>query len=203
MVYVEVRVRRLRRVNAVTTAAGDRSELFPAIERKHGQPVQFWFDVLSRLGAAKYPEQVAHLRQQHGFSQAHANAVVLWHRGSTSARRFETPEEYLATLDQVRATTIRAIFAAITDRFPELELVVAWNQPMLRQGNQYVFGVSAAARHLTLGPWGNDPIARFADRLTGYEVNKKTIKIPIDWTVDADLVCDLVATRLAEIDAPA
>lgn len=180
--------------------SGDRSELFPAIERKHGHPVQFWFDELSRLGPAKYPEQMAHLRQHHGFSQAHANAVVLWHRGSTSARRFDTPDDLLNSLEPTKAHTIRAIFSAITDLFPDLELVVAWNQPMLRRGRHYVFGVSAAARHLTLGPWGDDPIGRFADRLADYEINKKTIKVPIDWQVDADLLCALVAARLAELD---
>jgi len=36
----------------MTVETGDRSELFPAIERKHGQPVQFWFDELSRQGPA-------------------------------------------------------------------------------------------------------------------------------------------------------
>lgn len=182
---------------------GDRSERFPAIERAYGQPMQVWFDELARLGSATYAEQIAHLREHHGFRQAHANAVVLWHRGSTTARRFDTPDDLLASLEPTKAGTIRAILTAITDRFPDLELVVAWNQPMLRHGTSYVFGVSAAARHLTLGPWGDDPIGRFSDRLTGYEVNKKTIKVPVDWQVDADLLCDMVAARLAELDRPA
>jgi hypothetical protein len=56
---------------------GDRSQFFPAIEKKHGLPVSHWLSELSELGEAKYPEQIAYLRENHGFSQAHANAVVM------------------------------------------------------------------------------------------------------------------------------
>jgi uncharacterized protein YdhG (YjbR/CyaY superfamily) len=41
----------------------------------------------------------------------------------------------------------------------------------------------------------------FRPRLEGYEVNKKTIKVPFDWKVDKKLLCDMVAARLAEIEA--
>ena len=40
----------------------------------------------------------------------------------------------------------------------------------------------------------------FAPRLAGLQTNKKTIKVPIGWEVDADLLTDLVRYRLAEID---
>lgn len=176
----------------------DRSSLFPAIERKHGRPIASWLELLASTGEARYPEQMA-LLQQHGFSRTHANAVVQWHRGSRSARRFAGPDAYFDGLEPAHAITARAIFAAIDRCHHDLELVMAWNQPMLRTGGGYVFGLSSSARHLTLNPWSTQVLDAFRPRLTGLRVNKHTFVVPVGWDVDADLLCDLVAARLAEL----
>ena len=70
---------------------------------------------------------------------------------------------------------------------------------MLKHGKDYVFGVSAAKNHLLLGPWGDDAVARAGSLLDGYDINKKTIKVPVDWKPDAKLLHRLIANRLAEI----
>ena len=180
------------------TASGDRSAQFPAIEKKHGQPVSFFLEQLAGLGDAKYEAQMAYLQENHGFSRAHANAVVMYHRGSTTSKRFGTPDDYLATLQPQAATTVRAILGAITQKYPQLELVMAWNQPMLRLGKQYVFGLSVAKQHVLLLPLG-PAMERLADRLAKYETNKKTVKVPLDWKVDAALLRAMVKARLDEL----
>ena len=184
----------------MATTSGDRSKQFPAIERKHGQPVQHWFDLLAEHGKTKYDEQMALLREGHGFSQAHANAVVMTHRGSTTTRRFADADAYFDSLDAEKATTARAIFAAIRKRVKGLELVTAWNQPMLRNEAGYVFGLSAASKHLTLNPMSGLVMAAFADRLDGLKVNKHTFIVPPDWKVDAALLQAMVEARIAELD---
>jgi uncharacterized protein YdhG (YjbR/CyaY superfamily) len=183
----------------MTESTGDRSKHFPAIERKHDQPMQYWFDLLAEHGEAKYDEQMALLREGHAFSQAHANAVVMTHRGSTTTRRFADPSAYFASLDAVKAATARAIFSAIQKRVKGLELVVAWNQPMLRNESGYVFGLSAAKAHLTLSPWSDAVLKQFVDRLAGLKVNKKTFIVPIDWKIDAVLLQDMAKARIAEL----
>lgn len=185
----------------MTSDSGDRSTYFPAIERKHGHPVAFWLQQLEALGPARYPEQMALLQQQHGFSRTHANAVVLWFRGSPSSKRFDSPEDFLGRLEPAAAQTARDIFTALGQRFPHLELVMAWNQPMLRLGSDYVFGLSVATGHLTLNPWSTQVLDQFRERLAadGHRVNKHTFVVPLGWVVDADLLCDLVAARLGEM----
>jgi uncharacterized protein YdhG (YjbR/CyaY superfamily) len=180
------------------TASGDRSAQFPAIEKKHGQPVAFFLKQLAGLGAAKYEEQMAYLQENHGFSRAHANAVVMYHRGSTTSKRFATPDAYFVTLQPQAATTVRAIIDAIVGKYPKLELVMAWNQPMLRLGKHYVFGVSVAKQHVLLLPLG-ESMEQLATRLAKYETNKKTIKVPLDWKVDAALLRAMVKIRLDEL----
>jgi len=50
---------------------------FPLIEKKYGEPMKYWFKVMATIKDKKYPEQIAHLRENYGFSQAHANALVI------------------------------------------------------------------------------------------------------------------------------
>lgn len=184
---------------------GDRTKFFPAIENKHGGPISIWLDRLAELGDAKYPDQIAYLRENHAFSQTHANALVMYVRNSPTSKRFATPDDFFGMLDPVPARTARAIFAAITTTHPDLELVIAWNQPMLRVNRKgdgkgkYVLGLSAAKHHLLLNPFSADVLAMFADDLADYEVNKKTFKVPLDWTIDTKLLLGITKARLAEL----
>lgn len=177
----------------------ERAAHFPAIEKKHGQPMSFWFGVMKEIKDLKYPEQVAYLRENHGFSQAHANAVVAYSRGSTSSKRYATFAEYLKTLDPTKRATIKEIFAVITDAFPKTEVVIAWNQPMVKLGKDYLFGASCTKEYILIAPWGG-LIAEFLPRLEKYEVNKKTIRVPADWKVEKKLLKDMVKARIAQLD---
>ncbi len=179
--------------------SGDRARFFPAIENKHGEPISKWFERLAELGDAKYPEQIAFLRENHGFSQAHANAVVMSHRNSPSSKRFTSPADFFASLDPTAATTATTIFSTITASFPELELVIAWNQPMLRTNGQYVLGLSVAKHHILLNPFSADVLDQLAPELDAYEVNKRTIRVPVDWSIDDALLRKLAEARLAEL----
>lgn len=154
--------------------------------------MSYWFDVMAELGDRKYPEQIAFLRENHGFSQAHANALVMYSRGSVSARRFNTLEEYLASIDPQQRATTQSILNAATAVQSDLEVVIAWNYPQVKHGNSYLFGVSASKNHLLMAPWSSRVLQDFAPRLVDYVVNKKTIRIPNDWDVDVELVQDMV-----------
>lgn len=184
----------------MATKPGDRAEFFPAIEKKHGQPMTYWFGLMADRADQSYGEQFAYLTEEHGFSRAHANALVMYCRGSTSSKRFDTVDDYLAKIDPTAAATVRSIFATITDAHPELGSVIAWNQPMLRRGDDYVFGVSVSSKHILLGPWGDHALDAARPLLDGYKVNKKTVQVPMDWDADRSILLAMVESRLAELD---
>jgi uncharacterized protein YdhG (YjbR/CyaY superfamily) len=177
----------------------DRSSYFPTIEKKYGQPMSYWFSQMKEREGAKYPEQIAFLKEEHGFSQAHANALVMYCRGSETTRRFGTLDEYLKASDAQTSKTVRAIFASLQKKYPKLELVIAWNQPMLKLGDDYAFGLSTHTQHILIAPWGKAALAQVAAGIDGYKTNKKTIQVPIDWKVDVKLLHGLVKTRLDEL----
>lgn len=177
----------------------DRASHFPAIEKKHGLPMSYWFNQMAEIKNLKYPEQIAFLRENHGFSQAHANALVLYSKGNTTSKRFNTFADFIAPLDAPKQKTVKAIFKALTAKFPKSEVVIAWNQPMLKLDGEYIFGVSVAKNHITIAPWGDAMIEKFLPRLSEYETNKKTIKVPVDWKVDAKLITDMAQARITQL----
>ena len=95
---LEFPIRPIGESNVMAAKDPSRVAHFPAIEKKYGEKMKYWFTVIAKLEGKKYPEQIAHLRDKYGFSQAHANALVMYSRGSTSARRFDKPADYYKTI---------------------------------------------------------------------------------------------------------
>jgi uncharacterized protein YdhG (YjbR/CyaY superfamily) len=180
----------------VATDKSKRENYFPAIEKKYGEPMSYWFAAMKKVSDKKYPEQMAFLQENYGFTRAHANAVVMFSRGSMSSRRYESPKDYFAKLDKEKAKTMRKIFNVLQKKYPKLELVISWNQPMLKNGEKYIFGCSASKNHLTIAPWDPKVLKKIAPMLEGYVVNKKTVRVPSDWTVDEKLLIAMVRENL-------
>jgi uncharacterized protein YdhG (YjbR/CyaY superfamily) len=175
---------------------GDRSSHFPKIEAKYGQPMRYWFAVMKEIVDLKYPQQIAFLKEEHGFSQTHANALVMYSRGSKSSKRFDDLEGYLKVQDEVKSKTIRKIFRVIQKKYPKLELVIAWNQPMLKLGSEYMFGASILKNHILIAPWNPKVLSAMKQDLQGYKVNKKTVQVPVDWNVDEKLLLKMIKLNL-------
>jgi uncharacterized protein YdhG (YjbR/CyaY superfamily) len=186
---------------------GDRTRHWPAIEARYGRPVSDWLDLLAERPGARYPEQVALLREDHGFSQAHANAVVMYARGSTTSKRFTTLDGYLADADATGATTVRAILEGFVARHQGTSITLAWNHPFLtldataqRPKDRHLFSVSVLRGHLLAAPWSVEVLDAFRTRLAdelGLTVNRKTFRLPLDWEVDEALLDAMVAAELA------
>ncbi len=65
----------------------------------------------------------------------------------------KTLDEYLATIpnDDNRARMVDVlVWVALT--YPELELRIAWNQPMFTHHGTYIVGFSAASKHMAMVP---------------------------------------------------
>lgn len=187
----------------MSTADGSREKHFPAIEKKYGEKMSYWFKVMKEVEGEKYPIQIAHLRENYGFSQAHANALVMYTRGSESSKRFDTPSAYFKSIPAAQAKTVKAIFKAIQSKYPQLELVIAWNQPMLKLDKSYLFGVSVATNHILIAPWDLKVLKKYTPDFAEYRVNKKTIALPNDWKVNEKLLQAMAKDSLRNIEGKA
>jgi uncharacterized protein len=189
---------------------GDRTRHWPAIEARYGRPISHWLDLIAERGDARYPAQVAFLREEHGFSQAHANAVVMFARGSTTSRRVTSLDTYLAGADPTGAATARTILSGLVARHPGTSVTIAWNQPFLtldaipqRTKPQHLFSVGVMTQHLLAAPWSREVLDAFRVRLHdqhGLTVLRKTFRLPLDWDVDEPLLDAIVAAELVRLD---
>lgn len=49
---------------------------FPSIEKKYGQPVSYWLDLIASSGLTKHKALVDWLKAEYGVGQGHATALV-------------------------------------------------------------------------------------------------------------------------------
>ena len=53
---------------------------FPSIEKKYGQPIDYWMTQLDAVREAKHMDQVAYLKDTFEMGHGHANAIVAVYR---------------------------------------------------------------------------------------------------------------------------
>ena len=53
---------------------------FPSIEKKYGQPIEFWYAQLEPHAVLTHMEMVGFLKTEHGMGHGHANAIVAMFR---------------------------------------------------------------------------------------------------------------------------
>jgi uncharacterized protein len=111
-------------------------------------------------------------------------------------------EDYLASLDAIKAKTNRVVIELILTQFPELEVKISWNVPQIHRDGKYVFCISALKNHLALAPWSARVIEDFQASLgrERYVVRKNLFQIPVDWEIDMELLQNLVRARRTELD---
>lgn len=52
---------------------------FPSIEKKYGQSIEHWLQILRSAGDLKHMELVSLLKTEHQLGHGHANALVAHH----------------------------------------------------------------------------------------------------------------------------
>lgn len=64
-----------------------------------------------------------------------------------------TLDEYLETIpnDDNHARMVE-VLNWVAERYPDLELRIAWNQPMFTHHGTYIIGFSAASKHMAMVP---------------------------------------------------
>jgi uncharacterized protein len=174
----------------------DRASYFPIIEKRYGEPMKYWHAVMKDLQGLKYADQVSYLKENFGFSQAHANALVMYSRGSKSPVKYGNIDQYLKDFEPKKRKLVKDIFKVFQNKYPKSEVVIAWNKPMLKIGEDYIFTVTVQKNHLMLAPWGDGAIEKFLPKLTGYVVKKKTFQVPLDWEIDQKLLLAMAAWRI-------
>ena len=106
--------------------------------------------------------------------------------------KFGDLEEFYSSLPAEQETAIRRLVDFVSTKYPDLELLLAWNQPMFRLGKKYVIGFMPTKKHINLLTISDDAVTHFATELEGYRHGTRSISLPFDWEINQELIAKLI-----------
>ena len=91
------------------------------------------------------------------------------------------------------------VFRFITTKFPELEPVIKWNQPMFTDHGTYIIGFSVAKQHMSVAP-EEVVIEKFAEDIVqaGYTHTKGLFRITWTNPVDFSLLKKMIEFNISD-----
>ena len=112
----------------------------------------------------------------------------------------KTLDEFLATIpDNDNRARMVEVLDWVAQHYPELELRIAWNQPMITHHGTYIIGFSAASKHMAMAP-ERATMIRFEPvmRERGTDFGKMFARQPWNKPFDYELLDAFIQHQLAE-----
>lgn len=106
----------------------------------------------------------------------------------------DTLQEYLETVsNKDHRESMQHLIEWVSATFPDLNLEIKWNQPMMTHNGTFIIGFSAAAKYVSIAP-ETAILHEFLDRITetGYGHTKMKFQIKWNQQIDYDLLSDII-----------
>ena len=107
-------------------------------------------------------------------------------------------DEYLASLDEPKRTTLQQLRQTIRSLVPEAEEGISYGMPAYRLQGKVIAGFAAFKNHLSYLPHSGSVFAEIPDDVAGYVTSKGALQFPIERPLPRALVKKLIATRLRQ-----
>ena len=108
----------------------------------------------------------------------------------------ETIDAYIALQDEAVQPRLREVRDILRAALPGAQERMSWSMPTFWKGRNIIH-FAASKKHLGLYP-GGEATAVFADRLTGFDVSKGTIRLPYDKPLPVALIADIARWCLSQ-----
>lgn len=112
----------------------------------------------------------------------------------------ETFAEFIAQLkDSKQRERTKEVLDWVTQKYPNMEHKIGWNQPMFTDHGTFIIGFSVSKKHLAVSP-EQAGIAHFSDEIikAGYEHTSNLMRFPWDKPIDYDLLQNMIEFNLME-----
>ena len=97
-----------------------------------------------------------------------------------------TVDEYIQAQNESVRPALEQIRTAVRSAVPDAEERISWSMPAYWKGTNLI-SFAAARRHIGIYP-GEEAAAAFAEELSGFDVDKGTIRIRYDQDLPLDLI---------------
>ena len=108
-------------------------------------------------------------------------------------------DEYLASVDEPKRTTLEQLRATILEIVPDAEQCISYGMPAFRLHGKVIAGFAAFKNHLSYLPHSGSVLPELGDELAGYTMSKGTLHFAVDEPLPAPLVEKLIAVRRRQV----
>lgn len=108
--------------------------------------------------------------------------------------------EYLRTITEPKhREKMEALLAWVSERWPELEAVVKWNQPMFTHHGTFIIGFSVFPKNIAVSP-EDAGMERFrtAIEAAGYTTTRRLFRVRWEDPIQRDLFAEIIEWQLSE-----
>jgi uncharacterized protein YdhG (YjbR/CyaY superfamily) len=111
-----------------------------------------------------------------------------------------TVDDYFEALDAETRAAFEHIRNLASEIAPQTSQGTSYGMAALKYKDKGLLGFAAAKRHLSIFPFSSAVIDEVRDQLAGFDVSKGTLRFSVEQPLPDDVVREVVALRLAEID---
>ncbi|MFZ2067122.1 MAG: DUF1801 domain-containing protein [Xanthobacteraceae bacterium] len=104
-------------------------------------------------------------------------------------------DNYLASLEEPKRSTLEALRRTILDIVPEAEQGISYGVPAFRLQGKVVAGFAAFKNHLSYLPHSGSVFPEVGDVISHYKASKGALQFPVDRPLPKALVKKLIAIR--------
>ena len=108
----------------------------------------------------------------------------------------EEIDDYLASVEEPKRSTLADLRLSILDVIPDAEQCISYGLPAFRVQGKVVAGFGAFKNHLSYLPHSGSVFPQLRDELAKYKTSSGALQFPIDAPLSKVLVRKLVTTRL-------
>lgn len=116
--------------------------------------------------------------------------------------KYDSIADYFASLPEDQSRHIQSLVDFVTQHYPQLELVIAWNQPMFKLNGKYVIGFMPTKKHTNLLTVTDTAITTLEPELSAFKHGTRSISLPFDWVIDSALIGRVITLRAEELGLP-
>ena len=109
-------------------------------------------------------------------------------------------DEYLDSISEPKRSTLVALREELRRLLPEAEECISYGMPGFRINGKVIAGFAAFKNHLSYFPHSGSVLPELADELSSYRWSAGTLQFEVDIPLPAELVSQLVAVRLKQIN---
>jgi uncharacterized protein YdhG (YjbR/CyaY superfamily) len=112
---------------------------------------------------------------------------------------FNSVDEYIASQPEAVQGLLGRVRKAIREAVPGAEEVISYKIPTYKLNGRAVLYFAGWKQHYSLYPVTGRVVAEFKDELSSYEVEKGTIRFPLDQPVPVKLIGRIAKLRAKEV----